>query len=237
MNNFSFVGKSGPTCVDSYSSGRYPITSDSLSNFPRDARSPSPLSTSDRKESNNSPFANKFGSTNVSSRDLGYSAEPIVVQPYEIEEPDDYNDGDNDNDPCDQAGGPMNSNSSISVGRWQEDLVNYMQDLGCHSETNGSQMRAGQSKGKKRRSSNYSLSRRSSWTASSLGNSRSESNPRRLRKRRRKSKAEFLSSRSAFSSQIPDGGPSSKISNSRSSGNGGMETTNRAAGVDDMDVD
>ena len=172
------------------------------------------------------------------------NADTIIVAPYEIEEPDDEggdgdddddddNDGDNarDDRSIGQSVDSTSSNSSAIVSRWQEELVHSMLDLGCLSDPDGVQ------RGEKRKKSgSYLLRRHSSHNTGS--------NPKQLRKRRRKSKEKQVMRHGSGrvsdgnDEQFIDDGAASEGSSSSTRANNSMHVDNdeNAVDVDAMDI-
>ena len=71
-----------------------------------------------------------------------YDGSIEIVKPYAIEEPDDEEDQLFDETP----------QSTEPTPQWQKDLVKFMDDLQCESDSSGSSLSSNQTRGKKRKS-------------------------------------------------------------------------------------
>lgn len=91
---------------------------------------------------NTTPFWQFYEEQTSTSGDYDTSIE--IVKPYAIEEPDDEEDQLFDETP----------QSTEPTPQWQKDLVDFMDDLQCESDSSGSSLSSNQTRGQKRKSPN-----------------------------------------------------------------------------------
>lgn len=246
MNGCSRRAESNPIFFDPFpSERREPDFSCKLRPDLPQTRSTSPQSAGGKHKPSSSPFLGKFHVNDISHRDTGYHSAAVVVQPYEIEEPDD---DDDEGNLTYESDSPMSPAASDNAERWHEDLVDSMQYLDCDSDAHEYRFRADQQRGRKRKPSNaaatscYSIPQRTFQTASSFGDNRSETNftsPKRLRRQRTKSKGDPRDVHGTFSSHVSNESLSPRNSTSRtpSTDTNTDEPVNETVDVDEMDVD
>ena len=181
-----------------------------------------------------------------SPQDADHDADIEVVKPYAIEEPDD--------EPTNPSSGHIVTSLPDNFERWHIDLIGSMEDLGCETESHGtdSTSQSGQQRGKKRKPATTTSGASHNAPPSSMREAKQGANdpqyegPGLSRKRRRKPRPlrEGMSLDRESPSSLSNStdsyrSASSSVPLSREGSGDGTETgnVNSTPDVDKMDVD